>query len=88
MMYDGWVWGHGWGMAGSVVMCIVMVMFWAAVITALGVAIRNSDTRDAARRSPLYGPDRPDDVLADRFARGEIDSDEYRQRVRLLHEHH
>lgn len=45
MMYDGWMWGHG------------------------------------------YGPPRPADVLAGRFAGGEIDEDEYRRRVTPLHEH-
>ena len=32
MMYDGWMWGNGWGWAGWVLMGVVMVLFWAAVI--------------------------------------------------------
>ena len=35
MMYDGWMRGNGWGWAGWVLMSIVMVLFWAAVITAI-----------------------------------------------------
>ena len=30
MMYDGWMWGNGWGWAGWVLMSVVMVLFWAA----------------------------------------------------------
>jgi hypothetical protein len=36
---------------------------------------------------PRYEPPRPEDVLAGRFARGEIDEDEYRRRITLLREH-
>ena len=36
---------------------------------------------------PRYEPPRPEDVLAGRFARGEVDEDEYRQRITLLREH-
>ena len=35
MMYDGWMRGNGLGWAGWVLMSIVMVLFWAAVITAI-----------------------------------------------------
>ena len=87
MMYDGWMWSHGWGWAGWVVMCVAMVVFWAAVITALAVAIRYAGSRNSASGQTLYGPPRPEDVLAERFARGELDDDEYRRRVSLLHEH-
>jgi putative membrane protein len=37
MMYDGW-WGWSWG--GWVLMSVVMVLFWATVITAIVVATR------------------------------------------------
>jgi putative membrane protein len=88
MMYHGWMWGNGWGGAGWVVMGGVMVLFWAAVITAIVFAIRYAGgSRDTASGPPNYGPSRPEEVLAERFARGEIDADEYRRRVTLLHEH-
>ena len=88
MMYDGWMWGNGWGWAGWVLMSIVMVLFWAAVITAIVLAIRYAgSSRNAASGPPSYRPSRPEDVLAERFARGEIDAEEYRQRVTLLREH-
>ncbi|MGO8964760.1 SHOCT domain-containing protein [Mycobacterium sp.] len=88
MMYDGWMWGNGWGWTGWVLMCVVMVLFWAAVITAIVLAIRYlGGSRNTVSGPPNYGPSRPEDVLAERFARREVDEDEYRRRVTLLHEH-
>ena len=40
MMYDGWMWGDGWGWGGWILMTVVMVLFWAALITAIVLAIR------------------------------------------------
>lgn len=88
MMYDGGMWGHGWGWAGWTMFGVVMVVFWAIVITAVIVAIRYAGgSRNTAGAPATYGPPRPEDVLAERFARGEIDEDEYRRRVTVLHEH-
>ncbi len=88
MMHDGWMWGDGWGWGGWVVMCVVMVLFWAAVITAIVLAIRYLVGSDGASGgSARYAPPRPEDMLAERFARGEIDEDEYRRRMTLLQEH-
>ena len=83
MMY-----GDGWGWSGWLVMTAVMVLLWAMVITAAVVGIRYLA---GARNSTPHAPDstrpRPEDLLAERFARGEIDSDEYQSRVALLREH-
>lgn len=66
-------------------MCVVMVLFWEAVITAIVVAIRYLvGSGGASGGAPRYPPLRPQDVLAGRFARGEIDEDEYRRRSTLL----
>jgi putative membrane protein len=87
MMYDGWMWGDGWGWGGWVLMCVVMVLFWVAVITAIVLAIRYLvSSGGASWGSRSYEPPCPEDVLAGRFARGEIDEDEYRRRITLLHE--
>ncbi|MGB8506332.1 SHOCT domain-containing protein [Mycobacterium sp.] len=81
MMY-GWDWG-GW-----IVITVVMVLFWAAVITAIVLAVRYL-AGGVGQRS--QGGDRltrtPEDVLAERFARGDIDEEEYRRRMLLLREH-
>ena len=41
----------------------------------------------AGTTRPAPGPNRAEDLLAERFARGEIDEDEFRRRMALLREH-
>ncbi|GGR84117.1 hypothetical protein GCM10010269_24080 [Streptomyces humidus] len=77
--------GHdpsGWGWF---VMSVGMVFFWGLVI-AIGVLLFRTLSRPAEPRMP--GPERSgpvaEQVLAERFARGEIDEDEYRRRLAVL----
>lgn len=63
--YDG-----GWGSGDWIAMVVMMVAFWGVVAALVVWAVR------ALRPAP-HAPER---VLADRFARGEIDDDEYRRR--------
>ena len=58
-----------------------MVLFWGALVAAGIYVIRRRPTRGAA------GPS-AEEVLAERFARGDIDADEYRQRRTVLREQH
>jgi len=84
MMYDG----HGWGWVGWIVMTFGMVAFWALVITAIVLAVRwLIGQRGTTSGPPITGQSRAEDLLAERFARGEIDDNEYRQRLALLREH-
>jgi len=82
MMYDGW----GWGWGGWVLMSVAMVLFWAVLITALVLSIRYlvGGGRPGTTRPD---PARAEDLLAERFARGEIEEDEFRRRMTLLREH-
>lgn len=78
MFYDhdvGW-----WGYTG---MGAGMVIFWAVAVFGLIAAIVYV-CRD---RSPAAVPHSTtaEQILADRFARGEIDETEYRQRAAVLH---
>lgn len=88
MIYTGLMWGNAWVWADWVLMCVVTVLFWAAVITAIVLAIRgvggSSNTVSGFAR---HGSSHPDRVLAQRFARGRIGQDESGRRVTLLHEH-
>ncbi|MGO8937378.1 MAG: SHOCT domain-containing protein [Mycobacterium sp.] len=69
-------------------MCVVMVLFWVAMITAIVLAARYLvGSGGTVGGPPRYEPPRPEDVLAGRFARDEIDEDEYRRRIALLREH-
>jgi len=81
MWYDG----NGWGWVGWILMSVGMVAFWALVITAVVLAIRYlASPHGTTTGHPIPGQLRAQDVLSDRFARGEIDSEEYRQRLQLL----
>jgi putative membrane protein len=84
MMYgwDGWSWG-GW-----VLMALAMVVFWALVITGVVITIHYvSGGSTHANPHPASGSPRAEDVLSERFARGEIDEDEFRRRIAVIREH-
>ena len=71
---------NGWGYA---LMTLSMLVFWGLVIGTVVAAWRYAgrDDRSADRPTP------PEEVLAHRFAAGDIDEQEYRQRVQALREH-
>ncbi len=85
MWYDhdmGW-----WGYAG---MGIGMVLFWALIIVGIIALIRVSMGSGSSTAGVGAAPRqhaRPEEILADRFARGEIDEVDYQNRLRLLREH-
>ena len=70
--------GAGWG--GWLVMTIAMIAFWAMVIVAVVVLFRGSKSSDQDS-SPYEDPMA---ILDQRFARGEIDEDEYHARSAVL----
>jgi len=74
-------WGdHMWGWTGWW-MGLAMVLFWVAVIWLVLILVRSTDQRTGSGRRPL---DHARELLADRLARGEIDTDEYRERLDAL----
>ena len=77
--------GGDWGWGGWLLMTVLMVLFWAVVITAVVVAVRY--LAGPRHTAPDSLPSRAEDLLAERFARGEIDDDEFRRRQALLREH-
>ena len=68
----------GWGWAA---MTFSMLVFWGLLIAITVVLVRttgrSSEHRVGARPAP-------EDLLAERLARGEIDEDEYRRRLTTL----
>jgi putative membrane protein len=79
-MMDGW--NDGMGAGGWVMMTLVMVAFWALVIIAV-VALFRGLGRDGQASAPA-APRDPQQILEERFARGEIDADEYHARRQVL----
>lgn len=68
--------GVGWG----IFMSVAMLAFWGGIIGLLVYAVRQHF------RSQLQGgrATDPKQILSERFARGEIDEDEYRSRLEVL----
>lgn len=63
-----WHWGWSWWMGFG------MVAFWALIGAGIWFLVRSSAPQDQ----------RPDAILAERFARGEITVEEYDARRRVL----
>lgn len=59
-----------------------MLVFWGSLIALVVWAARSFGSGD--RQITSRGAD-PDEVLAQRYARGEIEEDEFRRRRELLH---
>lgn len=70
----------GWGWAG---MTIGMLLFWMLVVAG-GVLLFRALDRTPDRPTDLRRGPSPEQILAERFARGEIDEEEYRSRLRTL----
>lgn len=79
MMY----WGNGMGGWGMALMGISGLLFWGLIIAGIVLMVRTTghgtQTATAATQAPT-----PQQVLADRFARGEIDGEEYALRLQVL----
>ncbi len=80
----GW-YGDGPGLLGWILMTLMMLGFWALLIFG-GLAVFRSVRRDD-NRSPAARAD-AERLLDERFARGEIDAEDYRQRRELLRSGH
>jgi putative membrane protein len=77
---------HDMGWWGYASMGIGMVLFWALLIVGIVVLIRYTVT-DRPNRPLPPEPQSPEQVLAGRFARGEISESEYRDRLAVLRDH-
>lgn len=68
-----WYGENGTGSWGAVLMMISMILFWAVAVVGTTVLVRHLLRTG---RPPVSGPEQ---VLGERFARGEIDADEFRR---------
>ncbi len=73
--------GMGWG--GWLAMGFALVIFWGLVITGIVLLVRSLGHRHDVTAGPT-GPTAALRILDDRFARGEIDAEEYGRRRQLL----
>ena len=84
MMYGDHMNGWGYGF-----MTVGMLLFWALLIFTVIALIRYLPGKDHRPSPPPPQPSPPpaegaEQILAERFARGEIDESEYRHRLAVL----
>lgn len=69
----------GWGWFG---VSVGMIAFWGLLIAVIVLLVRASGGPGRAASAETR---QPEQLLAERFARGEIDESEYRERLAVLH---
>jgi putative membrane protein len=79
MMY----WGNGMGGWGIVLMSVSGLLFWGLIIAGIVLLVRSTGRGGQLGAVATQTPT-PQRVLADRFARGEIDEEEYSRRMQTL----
>lgn len=80
MMY--W-WGNGMGGWGMVLMILSSLLFWALVVIGIVVLARYVG-RGGQPAVPGDQHPTPEQILAERFACGDINEDEYTRRLQVL----
>ncbi len=76
----GWDWGWGHMLFGS----LMMVLFWGGIIVVIVLAVRWLGSGSSHGTAPATSHNKALDILHERFARGEIDREEFEERKRLL----
>jgi putative membrane protein len=62
-------------------------LLWALVITAVVLLVRYLVSLGSASASVASGVPREEGLLGERYARGELDDDEYQRRMTVLRQH-
>ena len=75
------MWGNGMGWGGWLLMTLTTVGFWALVVFGIVALFRGIGGANPPDRDRAPGARQ---ILDERFARGEIDAEEYRSRQSLL----
>lgn len=74
------MWGYGWG--GWIGGLLMMALFWAGLVAAIYVVVRTgAGSRTPPSRSKAL------DILAERFARGEISAEDFEERRSVIESH-
>ncbi|MFD4856285.1 SHOCT domain-containing protein [Streptomyces atratus] len=85
------MWYGGWGWSGFLMTVIMVVFLLLLIVGVVALTHYLTNTRRGHQPGPpsgeaAWGSRRAEDLLAERFARGEIDEDEYKRRLTLLRE--
>jgi putative membrane protein len=84
MWGDGMGWGMGW-MWGFWILLVLGIVLLVFVLVNSFTGSRGG-TRPGGYGQPGAGPGRAREILDERYARGEISTEEYRERLRGLEE--
>lgn len=77
-----WDWGGGWG--GMILGPFMMILLVALIVMIVVLALRWLGSSGHTATPHGSAPKAPLDILKTRFARGEIDKDEFEDRRRIL----
>jgi len=72
-----------WNTGDWVAMSLMMVIFWGLLVVAVVAFVRWS-RRDAATSRTAAPPETAEQLLANRFARGDLDEEDYSRRLSVL----
>lgn len=76
--YDGWGWGH------MIYGPLMMIVFWGGLIVVAVLAVRWLGGGSSHKQNEPSNRGNALEILRERFARGEIDKEEFEERKRLL----
>ena len=77
---------NGWGMGSMIFGGFVMIVFWAVTIAVIVLLVRWMTGSEPLRRADRLPTQAPLEILRERFAKGEIDKEEFEERRKLLSE--
>jgi putative membrane protein len=76
--YEHGFWGMGW--FGG----LFMILIWALIIIGIVVVVRKMMSGGMKNASPEHKAPDPLDILRERYARGEISTEEFEERKKYL----
>lgn len=77
--YPMWVWGH------MIFGGLMMIVFWGSIVVLIVLLVRwLGGASHSGRGAPPPSRQAPLEILQERFAKGDIDKDEYEERRKLL----
>jgi len=81
---DNWHYGWDWGWGHMIFGSLMMIVFWGGLILVIVLAVRWLGGASSREAGSPPSRNRALEILQERFARGEIDKEEFNERRRLL----
>ncbi len=81
---DYWHYGWDWGWGHMIFGSLMMILLWGGIVVVIVLAVRWLGSGSSHGTTPATSRNKALDILQERFARGEIDREEFEERRRLL----